>query len=128
MARSSVKFSVDFRQTSQLNKKAVKDPMKIQVLYFAALRERLNRTEEWLDLPDGATAGAALALLSSRYAPVAGLSGVLRVAVNEAFAPAEQPLQDGDVLALVPPVAGGSGPVSAAGTARPAGPRSPRPG
>lgn len=82
--------------------------MRIQVLYFAVLRERIGRDAEALELADGATVGAALDALAARHAVVRGLRGRFRVAVNEDFVDDAHRLVGGDELALIPPVAGGS--------------------
>lgn len=82
--------------------------MKIQVRYFAVFRERLGREEETIELADGADVAAALALLSARYPTVAQLAGKYRIAVNLSMVPTDTRLADGDELALIPPVAGGS--------------------
>ncbi len=82
--------------------------MKIHVRYFAVVRERLGRSEETIDLPEGATVAAALDTLSSRHDAIRALRPYLQVAVNQESAPGELPLGDGDELALIPPVAGGN--------------------
>ncbi len=82
--------------------------MKIQVLYFAVFRERLRTDEEALELPDGATVGAALEALAGRHETVRALMGRFQTAVNEAMVGPAQVLADGDELALIPPVAGGA--------------------
>jgi molybdopterin converting factor subunit 1 len=82
--------------------------MKIQVRYFAVFRERLGREEEALELDEGADVAAALALLGARHPAIAQLAGRFQIAVNQEMAPPSTPLHDGDELALIPPVAGGS--------------------
>ncbi|MCX5743255.1 MAG: molybdopterin converting factor subunit 1 [Proteobacteria bacterium] len=82
--------------------------MKIAVLYFAVFRERLGRSDETLELPLGATVSDVIDLLAARHDAIARLRGRFRVAVNEDFAPDDRTLADGDELALIPPVAGGS--------------------
>ena len=82
--------------------------MKIHVLYFAVFRERLGTSEESLELADGANVGAAVATLAARHPAIAQLRGRFRVAVNQDFVEDTQLLQDGDELALIPPVAGGA--------------------
>jgi molybdopterin synthase catalytic subunit len=82
--------------------------MRIQVLYFAVLRERIGARDEMLELPDGTEVGAALDALAARHPAIAQLRGRFRAAVNEAFAGEHDALRDGDQLALIPPVAGGS--------------------
>lgn len=82
--------------------------MRIQVLYFAVLRERLGRDEESLELVAGATVRDAFAALAARHPAIGTLRPQIRAAVNQEFADDERPLADGDELALIPPVAGGA--------------------
>ena len=82
--------------------------MRVTVLYFAVLRERLGIDEESLELAAGATVRDAIAALAREHAPIATLRTKFRVAVNQDFADDDHPLTDGDELALIPPVAGGS--------------------
>jgi molybdopterin converting factor subunit 1 len=85
-------------------------PVKVKVLYFAALRERLGRAEEECELPLGTTAQGLLSFLAQRDAGVAALRPVLKVAVNREFSPLDRALAEGDEVALLPPVSGGAGP------------------
>ena len=83
--------------------------MRIQVLYFAVFRERLGSDGEVIELAEGAHVADALAALGERHATIATLRGKFRVAVNQDFAGDDHALADGDELALIPPVAGGTG-------------------
>ena len=83
--------------------------MEIRVLYFAALRERSGVETESIDLASTATVADALGAIGARQEPVRALIAHCRVAVNEAFVSLDQPLADGDELALIPPVSGGTG-------------------
>jgi molybdopterin synthase catalytic subunit len=83
--------------------------MRVRVLYFAVVRERLGREDEALDVAAGITARGLLELVEQRHPQLAGLRTALKVAVNEEFVPSEHVLAEGDVVALIPPVAGGSG-------------------
>jgi len=82
--------------------------MRITVLYFAVFRERLGRDDEPLELAAGACVRDAIATLAGRHPAIAALRGKFRVAVNEEFADDDRALLDGDEVALIPPVAGGS--------------------
>lgn len=82
--------------------------MRIHVLYFAVFRERLARDEEELEVAGGATVAQAVDVLAARYTEIAKLRGRFRVAVNQDFADDDHVLRDGDEVALIPPVAGGS--------------------
>jgi molybdopterin synthase catalytic subunit len=82
--------------------------IQIRVLYFALLRDRLRRSEESLSLPAGAKVGDALATLAAREEVIGAAAKSLLLAVNQTLVPADFPLAEGDELALLPPVAGGS--------------------
>jgi molybdopterin synthase catalytic subunit/molybdopterin converting factor small subunit len=77
--------------------------VKVRVRLFAGLRERVGSGNVDLDLPDGAVVGDVWAAL-----PLGGdFPGVL-FAVNRAYAEQGQALREGDEVALIPPVSGGS--------------------
>lgn len=83
--------------------------MKIHVLYFAVFREKLGREAETIELPAGARVRDAVDALAALHAPIAALRTRFRVAVNQDFTDDDHALTDGDEVALIPPVAGGSG-------------------
>lgn len=83
----------------------------IEILYFARLRERLGCSRERVDLPPQVASVADLmAHLRGRggiWAESLGEGETLLMAVNQAMARPETPIQDGDEVALFPPVTGG---------------------
>jgi molybdopterin converting factor subunit 1 len=82
--------------------------MMVRVLYFAGLRDAVGVAEEALELPSGVRTVAALAQhLATRHRGFADRRTHVRIARNEAFAADQDVLADGDVIALIPPVAGG---------------------
>ena len=82
--------------------------MTITLLYFAAVRELVARDEERVTLPPDVTTIASLATFLETHRPaLAGRLGSVRFARNEEFATNAEVLTDGDVVALIPPVAGG---------------------
>jgi MoaE-MoaD fusion protein len=81
----------------------------LRVLYFAVVRERLRRQTDELELPPGTTLEAAWRELERLHPEIASLRPVVKLAVNEEFAALDRVLADGDVIAIIPPVAGGSG-------------------
>lgn len=83
--------------------------MQITVRYFAVVRERVGKETETLSVADGATVAEAMATLEASYPAIASLATVLRAAVNQEMVTGEHVLAPGDELALIPPVAGGSG-------------------
>jgi molybdopterin synthase catalytic subunit len=83
--------------------------MTITVLYFAVLRERARREREAVTLPPGSDVRAARAAVARLHPEVAALLPRVQTAVNRAMVAETHALADGDELALIPPVAGGSG-------------------
>ncbi|HEY4219936.1 MAG TPA: molybdopterin converting factor subunit 1 [Myxococcota bacterium] len=82
--------------------------MAIRVLYFAACRERTGVAAEDLELGDlGSTVADVVAAVIARHPALGTVAAQCRVAVNQAFARASDPVPDGAELALIPPVAGG---------------------
>lgn len=79
--------------------------MQITVRLFAQLRERAGTGELSIELPDGALVRDAI----ERLGDVAGGLPVV-MAVNREYAKEDAPLAQGDELALIPPVSGGSDP------------------
>lgn len=82
--------------------------LTVTVRYFAAAREKAQKSSERLSLPDGATVGALLTTVFERHPGLVALKASLRVAVDEEFAALEEPLREGMEVALIPPVAGGT--------------------
>ncbi|MFO7260121.1 MAG: molybdopterin converting factor subunit 1 [bacterium] len=81
--------------------------MRVRVLLFAQYREFAGTSALEVDLPDGATAGALVAVLRGRGGGLERIPATTAVAVNLEYASSETPLRDGDEVALIPPVAGG---------------------
>lgn len=78
------------------------------MLYFAAIRDLVGLNEESLELPEEVAQVADLPGYLERTKPVlAGRLAGVRIALNETFANGEELFHDGDVVALIPPVAGG---------------------
>jgi len=83
--------------------------MRVTLRYFAAVRERLGKEEESIEIPDGCTAADLRSVLGQRYQALAPLLGHVRAAVNRVIVSWDHRLGDGDEVALIPPVAGGAG-------------------
>ncbi|MDP2272829.1 MAG: molybdenum cofactor biosynthesis protein MoaE [Archangium sp.] len=83
--------------------------MKTTVRFFAAARERAKRTTLELDLPAGSTVADLTKKLLQELPELAPLLPKLRIAVAEEFAAPEDLIPEGAEVALIPPVAGGSG-------------------
>lgn len=81
--------------------------MRVRVLYFGVLRERLGGGEAWLELREGAIVGEVLNVYREQIVGFPWDS--IAVAVNQEYAKADVVLKDGDEVALLPPVSGGFG-------------------
>lgn len=81
--------------------------MRIKVVLFAVLAQRTGVNEVLLDLPDRAVVADAVSQLAARFDAVAQMQTKLATAVNLSYVGANEPLHDGDELALIPPVSGG---------------------
>jgi molybdopterin synthase catalytic subunit/molybdopterin converting factor small subunit len=77
--------------------------MRVTVRFFAGLRERAGTGRRDLDLGDGARVGDVWAQLDLGEEPVG-----LVYAVNRAYVDRDGELAEGDEVALIPPVSGGS--------------------
>ncbi|HEY5090977.1 MAG TPA: molybdopterin converting factor subunit 1 [Polyangia bacterium] len=82
--------------------------MRVEVLYFAVLRERASCDRETLDLPPGAFVREARAAIAARHPEIAALLPRVQTAVNRTVVGDDHALGEGDELAFLPPVAGGS--------------------
>lgn len=83
--------------------------MTVQLRFFASLRERLHQREATRTLPAGATVGEVWAALCAERPELAALTASISFAVNREYVERTHVLQDGDELALIPPVSGGAG-------------------
>jgi MoaE-MoaD fusion protein len=81
--------------------------MTVRVRFFAILKDRAGTEAVDLALPDRSTVGEALDVIAGRYASLAALLPRVAPAVNRAYGRRDDVLQDGDELALIPPVSGG---------------------
>jgi molybdopterin converting factor subunit 1 len=82
--------------------------LTIQLLYFAAIRDLVGKSQETMELSPGVTSvGALRAHLEHAVPALAGRLDAVRWAKNEVFVGMEATLDEGDVVALIPPVAGG---------------------
>ena len=85
--------------------------MKVKVLYFASLRERLGKGSEEIELPAGVgTLGALRSHLVARggeWQSSLGGNKAVRMAVNQDMAQPAAAIKGGDEIAFFPPVTGG---------------------
>lgn len=81
--------------------------MQITVRLFASFREVVGRDQLQVDVAPETAVGDLLAALARDYPRLAAASKATRFAVNQEYVPASHPLQAGDEVVFIPPVAGG---------------------
>ena len=80
--------------------------MSVRVLAFAGARDAIGQGELLLDSPS-TTARALLDRLCLEHPALAPYQSSVRLAINGAYAAWDDPIHDGDEVAIIPPVAGG---------------------
>jgi len=81
--------------------------IRIKVLFFGAARDAVGDADVELIL-DATTSGRALEILKEKYPHLERFGRSLLLAVNQEYARSETQLNDGDELAVFPPVSGGA--------------------
>jgi molybdopterin converting factor subunit 1 len=81
--------------------------VRVNVRFFAGLREMVGRSDLQIDLPEGATPEDVWRRLAADHPGLAGRRASLSVAVNRRYSGFDAVLGDGDEVVFVPPVSGG---------------------
>jgi molybdopterin converting factor subunit 1 len=81
----------------------------ITIRHFALFREITGRREEIREISDESTAGDVLQQLVREFPQLEALTNSAMIMVNHTYSKAATPLSNGDELAFIPPVSGGSG-------------------
>jgi molybdopterin synthase catalytic subunit len=81
--------------------------MQVRLLFFATLKDIVGAREMRLEMPAGATVGDVLTHLEATYPRVKGYRPVVLTAINEEYVDQGARVEDGDEVAIFPPVSGG---------------------
>ncbi len=84
-----------------------KESINVTVLLFGACKEVTGVSELKCELAAPATAATAWEEIKRRFAELERFERSALVAVNEEHAQRNHPLNEGDTLAIFPPVSGG---------------------
>ena len=82
------------------------DPMVIVVRAFAGARDIVGARSIEIEVPATVTVGQVWEALCARYPGLTGLR-LRGLALNHAYVSFEQPVHEGDEVAIIPPVSGG---------------------
>jgi len=82
--------------------------MRIRVRLFAVYREAVGRGEMNLEVEGALSTLDLWRRLEKEHPPLLKFGHSLLVAVNGEYAPLDRPLKEGDEVAFIPPVSGGS--------------------
>jgi len=82
--------------------------MRVHILLFGVLKDRLGASGSTIELGDGATVADLLVRLAHCHSGQAEALQGIAVSVNAEYALAAHILRDGDEVALLPPVSGGA--------------------
>ena len=83
--------------------------MRIRVLFFGQLKDIVGGSSDEIELPDGASLETVFRSYASQLPKLAAMEGSVAMARNQRFAPPSEAVQDGDEVAMMPPVSGGNG-------------------
>jgi len=83
--------------------------MQVTVKLFGSIREAAGAKELAVEVPEGSTADDLRRLLARDHPSFEEMADRLRISVNYEFVQGEIALSEGDEVAFLPPVSGGSG-------------------
>ena len=97
--------------------------MRVHILFFGQLKDVAGRERDTLELPEGARVSDLLRRYAEVKPSLQPYYDVMAVALNQEYSGAGAALRDGDEVALIPPVSGGSGAGGGTPPGQPAGRR-----
>ena len=84
--------------------------MRLKVLFFGQLKDVVGRSEDQIELGEGARLEQVFEHYAARFPRMKDLGPSIVIARNQQFASPATPVSDGDEVAFLPPVSGGSTP------------------
>lgn len=83
--------------------------IKVKLLFFATLRDRMGSAALDVTLPAGMTTGSLRGWLAAQYPNIAENLPTTLIAINHSYSADDELITDGAEVALFPPVSGGGG-------------------
>jgi molybdopterin converting factor subunit 1 len=81
--------------------------IRVDMRYFAFVREQLGKSKETIELADGSTVADALSIALAPSPRLRSAESKLMVMVDQRYQPRDYVLSDGVEVAIIPPVSGG---------------------
>jgi molybdopterin synthase catalytic subunit len=81
----------------------------VKVLFFGMLRDIVGRAEEQIELDDGARLQSVFERYARQFPRLNALSSSTVLACNQRFCDRSEAVREGDEIAFLPPVSGGTG-------------------
>ena len=82
--------------------------MRVRILFFGVLKDLVGRPSEEADFPEGADLRAVFDAVAARCPPLREMARSIVLALNREFADLSTGIEDGDEVAFLPPVSGGT--------------------
>jgi len=82
--------------------------MEVSVKFFAIYRETVGQTQIQMEVDDGSTLGSLLDMVYDEHPKLRKWADSIVCSVNRKYAERDKVLEDGDEVALLPPVSGGA--------------------
>ncbi|HTW67432.1 MAG TPA: molybdenum cofactor biosynthesis protein MoaE [Bryobacteraceae bacterium] len=92
--------------------------VRVKVLFFGMLKDIVGRAEDHIELADGAHVDAVFARYASDFPRLTDLESSIVLACNQEFCDRSAAVREGDEIAFLPPVSGGTSGESFDGTGR----------
>src|SRR5260370_31688713 len=84
--------------------------MRVKVLFFGMLKDIVGRMEEQVELAPGAQLSTIFDHYASQFPRLRDMAGSIVMARNQEFSSLSTAILEGDEVAFLPPVSGGSHP------------------
>ncbi len=84
-------------------------PVRVRVLFFGQLKDIVGRSQDTIEVGETADLAAVFERYSSEYPRLTELRKSIVLARNQQFSDPGTPVSEGDEIAFLPPVSGGTG-------------------
>jgi MoaE-MoaD fusion protein len=83
--------------------------VRVKVLFFGMLKDIVGRSEEHIDMAEDACVESVFVSYARQFPRLADLESSIVLACNQEFCERSAAIREGDEIAFLPPVSGGSG-------------------